>query len=264
MKETKKYTIKLEGGFVMAKRFISCSNMPSIPRVLAFLFIATLAFPSTYPALATVFWTDGFESYPTGSIHGRDSTWQKISSYEGVTTSRAHTGTKSLHVDSGNDNTVGEVRWYNDLSMPPQGGLVELDWWMYRDAASKWEVVGLANNRVGSLGTVDVQTETGWLETMAFATEGSWLHIFLDIDFDTNPTPYRLSVSTTSSPGTWFGWYSLGATGDYFRYIDLLSGVIWENPSVYWDDFTGSVVPEPATLFLLSIGGLAAMRRRRT
>jgi hypothetical protein len=236
--------------------------------------IAAIAFsaPQARAALANVFWTESFESYPSGPIHGRASTWQRSGGTADVTNSRAHTGTQCLELQQYSTDWSG-ARWYDDMSFPPHDGLVELDWWMYRSVASTWEfkvgawngeeIARLANHKAGSIGTVDVKTQTGWLETMAFATEGSWLHLFLDIDFDSSPTPYRFSISTTDTPGTWFGWYSLGATGDYFRCLYFNIG--YNMPDVFWDDLTASStnIPEPATVCLLGLGALSLTVRKK-
>lgn len=93
---------------------------------------------------------------------------------------------------------------------------------------------------------------------------------FEDDPIELGPGTYWVSVRHTSAGGTgsnyWMtsdGGLSGGASTGYFS-VD--SGKTWDNEGDTWHHaFTvnGRRVPEPTTLMLLAVGGLAALRRRR-
>jgi len=219
-------------------------------------------------ALGSVFWSDGFESYPRESIHGKDSSWT-VSTYFGhaaVVSSPVHSGNQSLSVEAGAGmpNWTCLCTWWDDTSTAPHGGMLDFSWWM-RPSSGAWGVhwdisalgwkdttiAHLGNIAVGSPSTLDCETSKGWIETMGFVPSDTWSQVFLQLDLGASPDRYRIRVGDA---GTWQDWCTLGSNEQFFRRLAITTTIPSER--VYFDDFNGSaVVPEPAAGALLLLAG---------
>jgi len=235
-----------------------------------------------------LFWTEGFESYPANSnIDGKDGTWSALyPEYGTVRTAPypVHAGSRSLMATNGY-GVAGYYygpHWWDDTPSKPHGGLVALSWWMYVDASyatdphwrisvDGWNgntVAMIGNNEKGSKSSVDYQTTSGWFESFQDVVMNQWSHVSLQVDFSKNPDQYRFRVGDS---GTWSNWLTLNTTStneDYFRKINLAGGTSSEYAEVFYDDMSGSVVPEPGVPSLLCTLGLSGfalfgMRRRK-
>ncbi len=111
-------------------------------------------------------------------------------------------------------------------------------------------------------GTIDV----AWYDKRNSANDDAWdVYIAKSTDggasFSTN---YLLSDFTAAAPSGWFGEYlglAVDSTDAYVAFTSSRSDPA--NGDVWFDSVPNSQVPEPGTLSLLVLGGLAMMRRKR-
>ncbi len=216
--------------------------------------------------LAEVFWTQDFDSLNTGDIHGKGTTWEGTATAE-VTTALSFSPPKSLVI--GAHTPLDRADWYDDTPGTPHGGLMEFSWMVNRSTGGEWawevwgfggsKVAEIRNNEVGSISTLDLLTDSGWVETLAIVPAATWSEFTMQVDLRDTQDQYRVRIGD----GDWWGWYSLGTDEQYFRRIGFrrLGG------NIYLDDMVGSVVPEPSAVVLLGIGtlilGLAFRFRRK-
>lgn len=107
---------------------------------------------------------------------------------------------------------------------------------------------------------------------LADAPEAEWMHVSLFYDAATGNYSNVVSYASGSGGGTftgtddndiagqfWFGGWAFQSTMDA---APAPPGGIYDNV-VYLDNFRMEVVPEPTTLALLGLAGVALLRRRR-
>jgi len=237
-----------------------------------------------------LFWTERFESYPANSsVDGKDSTWSATGyeqSWVRTVPYPVHSGSRSLQtLNAGLAGTWQGPHWWDDTPSKPHGALVDLSWWMYVDTTTytdpHWQisvdgwngntVAMLGNNERGSKSSVDYQTTSGWFESFQDVVMNQWSHVFLQVAFARNPDQYRFRVGDAA---TWSDWFTLGTNEEYFRKINFAGGSYYSGSvdwraEVFYDDMSGSVVPEPGVPSLLCTLGLSSfalfgMRRRKS
>jgi hypothetical protein len=97
---------------------------------------------------------------------------------------------------------------------------------------------------------------------------GAWIHVEMDFDSSTDAWSTTVSYASGSGGGTfngtsandiagecWFGGWAFQST------MDMAPAVPYDNV-LYIDNFLFTVVPEPSSLVLLAVAGLAVRRRR--
>jgi len=241
---------------------------------MALWLILVTAMALSTPAEAGVICTQGFEDLNNGKVDGQGLTWYANRddgfAYARVVddASMAHSGNKFLRTHQHPYYGMGiNFGWYDDDATAPHGDLLELSFWMHRNADALWQMNGyawnsetifsLANLRNGSPSTIDVMTsgET-WEETLAIVPSDTWRQVFIQMDFDESTVQYRVKAGGSN----WQGWFDSGVEADYFRYFEFTYGR--DNVTDIWfDDMALSTVPEPATMFLLGLGGLILRKR---
>jgi len=246
---------------------------------------------------------DGFESYSAGSFPGGGWTDFGGSQPIIVSTTQAHTGTKSMRLSEGTDTIGGTTTGYGSdvyKNFLPAGGYtsathssVQFSYWQYIDPSV--DSVGFMYISTGRMPTT---FESG-LDLRADSpnqyTFGSSLLVVQDNNGDPNmPTLQASPVALVK--GRWVNYsltVNLTANTYNFSYdgTQLVTNVQWDrtpgngvtvggldfwnqlgnangvNAFIYYDDFNtvATAVPEPATasVALLGFGALAAARRRR-
>jgi hypothetical protein len=215
---------------------------------------------------------EDFESAPAGSIDGWEALWQELASANGsvIQELESHSGLKYLEVlatSSISTQPLTEcIEWYNNSLAAAQSCWSQLSWWMKCSAESNWkialkdsngeEVCTIRNSGNGSTGTIDVLTHQGWQEIPAAIAPDVWTEFILQLDFCASPVKYRLCVGDCTS---WCDWYTLGIDAEHIGSFELFNNCI----RTCYDDFCLSIIPEPSTIGILSLGSLILFQRRR-
>lgn len=236
---------------------------------------ATLILISSAPAeCVEVLWMEDFESTLAGSLDGLNTNWQECESAHAsvIQDLASHGGTKYLEVWA--TSMISPVplqkcvEWgYDSLIAAHDDCCIELCWWMKYSVESNWkitlkgcngqEVCTIGNRELGSIDTIDVFTDQGWQETQLILGEEVWTELILQLDFDASPVQYRLRLGDSTS---WSGWYTLGIDAECFKLVEIFNN----DSRTCYDDFSLSIVPEPATIGLLTLGALVLLRKRKT
>jgi hypothetical protein len=206
---------------------------------------------------------DNFDSYTLGSISGQGGWegWTSIPSVAGtVSTLQAFSGTQSLQVVAGNDT----VRPFSGVT----AGQWTLSLQQYVPSASSggsWVI--LMNSYPSSLNwSVNVFTDiTGNViesDEVPGATlpllKDQWVNIRFDIDLDANSvTSYYNNALLATHPWQSGGLNQLQAL-DLYPDEDTGGGTA-QVGSVFYDNVQLTLVPEPSTIGLLLLSGLAVL-----
>lgn len=210
---------------------------------------------------------DNFDSYSPGSIAGQGvwEGWEGNASVAGtVTTLQASSGTQSLQVVAGNDT----VRPYSGVV----GGLWTLTLQQYVPSTSSggsWVI--LMNSYPANLNwSVQLYTDISGnfmrsadvpSASVALVTD-QWVDVRFEINLDANSvTSYYNNTLLATHAWQSGGLNELRAL-DLYPDEDAGGGTIQVGP-VFYDNLGLTAVPEPSTLGLLLLGGLAVLLRRR-
>jgi hypothetical protein len=167
-------------------------------------------------------------------------------------------GLNCLRAHSDVPNMRNEVEYGFKLTEAVSTGRLVAEWWMRIDGANPdWNMFIRAaqttSSEMSSTMAYDSWLRAAgsiwyWDGAILLPTAGVWQKYVLDMDLDAK-------LATLSVDGVAGGVQSMGSYP--VQYIGFLTrgGV-----STFIDD--AKVVPEPATMLLLSLGGLAALRRR--
>lgn len=244
-------------------------------------------------AHAQVLYSTGFESpaFAPGSANGQDG-WLNGSSTgvnQSVTASFARSGLQSLQWNNTSNVTFSSVRRQFD----GQNGAItpatplEISTWLYIDQSSgDQRLYGIyAMNGLGTLGVTTlgmtvggdgtVRAGTFWSSTYSGAgvfqdssLVGSWIQLVLSYDgtggsaaiFDAANNPVFsidfAAVSLGNANGAGANLWGVNIGSDY-------SGTADRTGTGYMDDLRVRIIPAPGTALALTVGLLAATRRRR-
>ena len=221
--------------------------------------VVLLAIAGVSSVASASLFVDDFEAYSAGSaLHGQGSWkgWDNDSTW-GAPASNAQANSGSISAEiAGNADLVhefalaGEIVEFSAMQYIPDGGagqnfLIMLN--QYSDGGPyDWSV-----QLNFDLGTGIVTSDFGGAAT-ANIVYGQWVELKFDIDLDGNTIDEYYN-------GTLLSTHEWDDTGNNtLQAIDLFAN--GASP-IYYDDIT--VVPEPATLSLLCLGGLALIRKRK-
>lgn len=208
---------------------------------------------------------DNFDSYTLGSIHGQGGWegWTGIGSVAGtVTAAQAFSGSQSLQVVAGNDT----VRPFTGVA----SGLWTLSLQQYVPSTSSgtsWLI--LMNSYPANLNwSAQMYADITAGQMRSYEDEGASVALVTDqwvpIRFDINLTDNSVSSYYNDTLLATHAWQSGGI--NELQALDLYpdegAGSAQVGP-VFYDNLQLSVVPEPTSLCLLLLGGLAFLIRGR-
>lgn len=160
----------------------------------------------------------------------------------------------------------GGIGWVDSLAyVPDQDGTVtftaNLSYMIDMVAASPAKTTGA--EFVAWVAMWGSEPGSGVLNSLLLQPTNDWVVGNVSPQFYTND---QLVRHITINPGTLadsFETPEWSVTVDHASIYAVAAGIFVESTPQYVDNFTAYVVPEPVTLWLLSLGGLALLRRRR-
>lgn len=212
---------------------------------------------------------DNFDSYTLGSIHGQGGWegWTGIAGAAGtVSTLQASSGTQSLQLVAGNDTVrpfsgVTSGLWTLSMQQYVPGASSGSSWIITMNSyptSLNWSAQILADFSAGVIGVFDgAGTQQG--STLSLIKD-QWVDIRLEINLDANSVS---SYYNNSLIGT-HTWQSGGL--NQLQALDLYpdeGATTAQVGSVFYDNVQLTLVPEPSTIGLLLLGGLAVLYRVR-
>ncbi len=215
-------------------------------------------------------WSDGFEAYAAGSSVAGQGGWQGWTGNAAVaglvSTAQAASGTKSLQILSANDT----VQPFTGLS----SGLWTLSMQQYIPSTSSGTTYTILLNRYpanlnwSSQVTADIGAGLVGYFDGAGNQQGSTLALnkdkWVDLRFDINLTANSVSAYYDNALMATTAWQSGGI--NQLQALDLYgdeTGATTQVGPVYYDNIMLVQVPEPTSLSLLVLGGLALAFRRK-
>lgn len=229
--------------------------------------IACFVLLAAAPAMAALF-TEDFDSYVNGSsIHGQGG-WEGWLGYAAVagtiTTSQASSGAQSLQVVRGTDTVrpftgVSGGQWTLSMQQYIPSSAGGYTWTILMNQYPtnlNWSAQVLADISGGSIGVFDgTGTQCGSTLTLV---KDAWVDLRFEINLGANTfSSYYNNILVGTCT-----WQNGGSNA--LQALDLYadeSGETAQIGAVFYDNV--QLVPEPATLSLLALGGLAMIRRRR-
>lgn len=213
---------------------------------------------------ASADWSDNFDSYPTGSVAGQGGWqgWTGNAAVAGtVSTTFASSGPNSLQLVAGNDTVqpftgVNSGSWTLSFQQYLPSSSSGSSWTILMNQYPNnlnWSVQVLADLSAGLIGVFDgAGTQQG--VTLSLVRD-QWVNMRFDINLSANSvTSYYNNTLFGTMP-----WQSGGI--NQLQGLDLYpdegAGTA-QVGAIYYDNFQLTAVPEPSSLALLLIGGVAA------
>lgn len=219
-------------------------------------------------AQATVVYSTGFESpaFTIGNLDGQNGwdghTYGNPSAAK-VQTGVTHAGSQAVKIDSG---PIYPSAWYvKDVSFDPVAAgtpIVTVAWSMRLDTGSSnssgWGVDVYGANGGSRVGYMQVDSTNhvkfNGVATGATITRGTWYDFALVFDYATHTYQGFVNGSSVAPAAAMPAYNGFGDA-------DLTCwGAGYD--VAYFDDYSIVATPEPASLGLLALGALTALRRR--
>lgn len=238
-----------------------------------FLMVAVPVRGTTEPC---IYWAEDFESYAAGdTIDGKDTSWQARNPL-------GNGWTGLVVVDNDGDKALwnrfvggcawgeGEILWWNDTGHMPTGSQVftfsvkpnggsnfNILFYGIDGTGTEQIVVELDTDMAGSGNSLDMYDSTnGWISDGVILSD-EWNKVAVQLNFDALSNPFSVQVND----GAWYGPFSNGSPDCISLYKVRFFDDCWSSYTTNYDDFCWTV-PEPATLLLLCLGGMALVRKR--
>lgn len=205
---------------------------------------------------------DNFDSYAPGSIQGLGGwaawTGSDVSAAGNVSSARAFSGTQSLEIASGDDTVqtftgIDSGLWSLTLEQfvpPTAGGTTWVILMNQYPNNLNWSVNLKFDITAGTVTSgEDASASTALVEDV-------WTPLRFDIDLDAS----TVSIYYNNAFLTTHAWQSGGI--NEFQGLDLYADAS-QSGSVFYDQVRLTQVPEPSSLALLLVGGLAFLVRTR-
>ncbi|MEO7453653.1 MAG: PEP-CTERM sorting domain-containing protein [Fimbriimonadales bacterium] len=231
--------------------------------------LVILAAAATVAVSANAQWSDNFDSYANGQqLHGVGG-WAGWNNDPGagalVSNAQSSSAPNSVDINGASDlvhefagATSGIWMFSGDVYIPTSytGDSYFIMMNTYTGNGGNWSLqmhfdsaTGMIRNNGGST--------AGAVETQVAFSRGQWLPFDVTIDLDNNTHTGRYN-STEVVSGIWYGGTGVAAIAN----IDLFANGA---SSVFYDNLSLQVVPEPATFVAIGVGlaGLLALRRRK-
>lgn len=246
-------------------------------------------------SLAQAQFTDGFETYGVGTLPPQGG-WTDFGGTQPITvsTTQAHTGTKSMRLSEGTGTLGGQSTGYGSdvfKNFAPVGvlssGAYNFSYWQFIDAgvdsvafmyistgrlpstfqtgldlrADPINGSGVGN---GMIVAQDINGQPTLVAPLQPLVVGRWVEHAMTIDLGTNRYSYSYDGINVVTNGQWDTTPGDGVTLGGLNFWMQIGNANNQNQFVYYDDFSLSVVPEPTSAIggLLACLGLAAFRRR--
>lgn len=222
---------------------------------------SALILASALPASAD--WSDNFDSYPTGSVAGRGNWqgWTGNAAVAGtVSTAFASSGPNSLQLVAGNDTVqpftgINSGSWTLSFQQYLPSASSGTTWTIMMNQYPNnlnWSLQVLADMTAGLIGVFDgAGTQQG--VTLPLVRD-QWVNMRFDINLGANSVTSYYNNTLIGS----MAWQSGGI--NQLQALDLYpdegTGTA-QVGAVYYDNFQLTAVPEPSTMGLLLLGGLA-------
>jgi hypothetical protein len=233
---------------------------------------------------------DGFETYGLGTLPPQGG-WTDFGGTQAVTVSnvQAHSGTKSMRLlegAGGANNGYGSDVFKNFFpGGPATTGAYNLTYWQFMETGM--DTVSFMYLTTGSLPTTfatgldlradphggsgvgagmlvvqDTPNPTLQVPAISLVT-GRWVEHSIDIDLGANTYTYRYDGVARVTNGTWDTTPGNGVALGGLNFWVQVGNANGTTQAVYFDDFSLTAIPSPASAALLVIPGVLGARRRR-
>lgn len=250
--------------------------------------LAGLAVLSIAPS-ALAQWSDGFEAYAVGTLPPQGG-WTDFGGTQpiAVSTTQAHTGTKSMRLREG---TAANTGYGSDIFINPPGTILStgewtLSWWHYSTGdcddfmfVSTGAMPGtfneglfiyydVANRFIANTPPVLMAVQGANIIGTGTLVQNVWAEHRIEINLYDNKMDYFFNGAQIVNDAAWDATLGPGPGAtlggfNFWKQFQPAAGANATQDFTFYDDFNLALVPAPGSAALLGLGGLLMARRRR-